>query len=311
MNAYTKLNSFVLSIFLVSGLSVTDVFAADDSFERRFAVSEPLELDVETGSGSINIRSGSDTEVTVEGRIRVKRRFLWGKPRNADELIQELKDNPPIEMDNGRLRVGHIRDRNLRNKVSISYEIVVPIGTEIDAESGSGSITVSDIAAPVDVQAGSGSVKLGNITGSAKARTGSGSIRAEGVGGAFDGKSGSGSIYLEQTAPGDVVVSTGSGSSNLIGVAGSVRASAGSGRITVDGRQEGDWKLDTGSGSVRVSLPVDAAFELDAESGSGRIDIDHPLTVEGRISKKRVVGQVRGGGPLLRIDTGSGGIRVN
>ena len=154
-------------------------------------------------------------------------------------------------------------------------------------------------------------MRLENIAASAKARTGSGSIRADGVGGAFDGKSGSGSIYLEQTAPGDVVVSTGSGSSNLNGVTGSVRASAGSGRITVDGRQEGDWKLDTGSGSVRVSLPADAAFELDAESSSGGIEIDHPLTVEGRISKKHVIGTVRGGGPLLRIDTGSGKIRVN
>ena len=154
-------------------------------------------------------------------------------------------------------------------------------------------------------------MRLENITGSTKAHTGSGSIRAEGVAGTFNGESGSGSIYLEQTAPGDVVVSTGSGSSNLKGITGSVRASSGSGRITVDGRQEGDWKLDTGSGSVRVSLPEDAAFELDAESNSGGIDIDHPLTVEGRISKRHITGTVRGGGPLLRIDTGSGRIRVN
>ena len=311
MKATTKLKTLILSILLLSGLPAADAFAADDTFERSFTVSEPLVLDVDTGSGSIKIRSGSGDEVTINGKIQVQRRFPWGKPRNADELIQEVKDNPPIEIDDGRLRVGHIRDRKLRNSVSISYEIVVPIGTEIFAETGSGSISVSDIAAPVDVHAGSGSVKLENITGSAKAHTGSGSIRAEGVGGAFDGKSGSGSIYLEQTAPGDVVVSTGSGSSNLSGVTGSVRASAGSGRITVDGRQEGDWKLDTGSGSVRVSLPADAAFELDAESNSGGIDIDHPLTVEGRISMKHVIGTVRGGGPLLRIDTGSGGIRVN
>jgi len=311
MKATTKLKTLILSILLLSGLPAADALAADDTFERSFTVSEQLVLDADTGSGSIKIRSGSGDKVTINGKIQVLRRFPWGKPRNADELIQEVKDNPPIEMEDSRLRVGHIRDRKLRNRVSISYEIVVPIGTEVFAEAGSGSISVSDIAAPVDVHAGSGSVKLENITGSATARTGSGSIRAEGVGGAFDGKSGSGSIYLEQTAPGDVVVSTGSGSSNLNGVTGSVRASAGSGRITVEGRQEGDWKLDTGSGSVRVSLPADAAFELDAESSSGGIEIDHPLTVEGRISKRHVIGTVRGGGPLLRIDTGSGRIRVN
>jgi DUF4097 and DUF4098 domain-containing protein YvlB len=307
MKAITKLNTLILSTLLLSGLSATDAFAADDTFERSFPVSTPLVLDVDTGSGSIKIRSGSGDEVTIEGKIRVRKRFFWSKPDNADELIQEVKDNPPIEMEDGRLRVGHIRYR----KLSISYVIVTPVGTEIVAETGSGSISVSDIAAPVDVHTGSGKVTLENITGSAKARTGSGSIRAEGVGGAFNGKSGSGSIYLEQTAPGDVVVSTGSGRSTLTGITGSVRVKAGSGRITIDGRQEGDWKLDTGSGSVRVSLPADAAFDLDAESSSGGIDVDHPLTIEGRISKKHVVGTVRGGGPRLEIETGAGRIRVN
>jgi len=311
MKATLTLKALVLTILLSFGLLAADVFAADDTFERSFTVSEPLILDVETGSGSIKIRSGSSDEVTVTGEIRVNRRSIWGKPRNADELIQEIKDNPPIENDDGRLRVGPIRDRSMRNKISISYEIVAPAGTEVSAESGSGSISVRDFAAPVDVHAGSGSVKLENISASAKARTGSGSIRAEGVGGAFDGKSGSGSVYLDQTAPGDVVVSTGSGSSNLNGVIGSVRASSGSGRITVNGQQEGDWKLHTGSGAVRVSLPADAAFDFDAESSSGGIEIDHPLTVEGKISKRHIRGEVRGGGPLLKIDTGSGRIRVN
>lgn len=311
MHATTRTTTLVLSILLLSGLPAADAFAADGRFEESFTVSGPLILDVETDSGSIRIRSGSDDEVTVIGEIQVRRRSILGKPRNADELVQEIEDAPPIEMNGNRLRVGPISDRSLRNKVSISYEIVAPVGTEISAGTGSGAISISDIAAPVEAHAGSGSVKLENIGAPARARTGSGSIRAEGVAGAFDGESGSGSIYLQQTAPGDVVVSTGSGSSNLVGVAGSLSASAGSGRITVDGRQEGDWVLDTGSGSVNVTLPANAAFELDAESNSGGIDIEHPLTMQGRISKRHVAGTVRGGGPLLRIDTGSGRIRVN
>jgi DUF4097 and DUF4098 domain-containing protein YvlB len=87
-------------------------------------------------------------------------------------------------------------------------------------------------------------------------------------------------------------------------------ARAGSGSITVDGYQQGDWDLDTGSGSITVRLPGDAAFALDAESRSGGITVDHPLTVQGKISKRHIRGEVRGGGPLLRIDTGSGSIRV-
>jgi len=310
MKTATKSGVSIFSILLLSALSATNAFAQDGVFEQTFTKSEPFVLEVDTGSGAIKVLSGPGDRVTVTGKIRVNRRFFGAKRGDADEIVQAVKDNPPIEIANDRVRVGHFDDRNLRKNISISYEIVVPTGTEVVAETGSGSISVTAISAPVDVHTGSGSVKLENIAGPVKARTGSGSITADGVGGAFSGRTGSGSISLVQTAPGDVVVATGSGSSELKGVVGSVRASAGSGRITVDGRQEGDWTLDTGSGGVRVSLPADAAFELDAESSSGGIDIDHPLTVQGQISKKHIRGQVRGGGPLLKIDTGSGGIRI-
>ncbi len=310
MKPTAKTHSLVFSLLLICSAFAANAAAADEIFERRFSVSDPLVLDVETGSGSIEIRSGAADEVIVTGRIEVHRRFLWGKPRNADEIVQDIKDNPPVEMDGSRLRVTHVKSWKLRNKVSIDYEITIPENAKVIAEAGSGSITVTDVAAYVDVHAGSGSLKLENISGDIKARTGSGSIRAEGVAGAFNAKSGSGSIHLEQIESGDVVVSTGSGSSTLNGIAGSVHASAGSGRISIDGRPEGDWKLDTGSGSVHLTLPSDAAFELDAETGSGGINVDHPLTPSGKISKKRVVGTVRGGGPTLLIDTGSGGIRI-
>ena len=136
------------------------------------------------------------------------------------------------------------------------------------------------------------------------------SFRAKQVAGGFWGKTGSGSIYLLQTAPGDVTVSTGSGSTELVGVDGALTASTGSGTIKVDGHQQGDWRLSTGSGSITVRLPDDAAFELDAESRSGGITVDHPLMVQRKISKPHIRGDVRGGGPLLEVDTGSGSIRV-
>jgi DUF4097 and DUF4098 domain-containing protein YvlB len=107
-----------------------------------------------------------------------------------------------------------------------------------------------------------------------------------------------------------VKVTTGSGSIELVGIAGALKAGTGSGKITVDGRQDGDWKLGTGSGSISVRLPGDAAFILDAESRSGGITIDHPLMVEGKISNRHIRGEVRGGGPLLKIDTGSGRVLV-
>jgi DUF4097 and DUF4098 domain-containing protein YvlB len=112
---------------------------------------------------------------------------------------------------------------------------------------------------------------------------------------------------------GDVSLSTGSGSIDATGVRGALRAVSGSGGIDVDGEMRGRWDLQTGSGSVSVGLPAQAAFNLVARAGSGRVTIDHPLTIQGRIDERMqtVNGTVRGGGPELNVRTGSGSIRID
>jgi DUF4097 and DUF4098 domain-containing protein YvlB len=291
-------------------LSATEAYAASGSFEQSFSVSEPIFLDVSTGSGSIEIRAGNVREIEVKGKITVRKGFFKRSGKEAEELVQRFEAEPPVNLDGQRLEVGHIKDRAYRNNVSISYEIVVPADTEVKSKTGSGSQSISGVAGPVEAGTGSGKVVLTNIGGAVNARSGSGAIKANEIAGAFEAHTGSGNVRLTQVAPGDVVVSTGSGSSELHGVVGALNVRAGSGRIEIDGQQDGTWDVDTGSGSVRITLPQDAAFELDAETGSGGISVDHPVTVQGRISKKHLRGDVRGGGDLLKVDTGSGGITI-
>ena len=58
-------------------------------------------------------------------------------------------------------------------------------------------------------------------------------------------------------------------------------------------------------------MPQDAAFDLNAHTGSGSITLNHPVTVEGSIGRKEVRGKVRGGGVPIDVQTGSGSIRIN
>ena len=296
---------------LLVGFWASDVQAAKKgTFERTLSVDETILLDVSTGSGSITISNGKSGTVEIVGHIKVGSGFFKRSADEMDDLIEHFEANPPVELENGRLRVGHIKDKAYRKNVSISYEIVVPANTEVISDTGSGSQKVSGIAAPVDADTGSGTITLTDIGGPVTARSGSGGIKADRVAGGFEAHTGSGSISLTQTAPGDVEATTGSGSIDLQGVVGSLRAKAGSGRIVIQGTQAGDWNVDTGSGSIRVDLPDDAAFSLDAESSSGGITVDHPVTVQGKISKRHLRGEVRGGGDSLNLDTGSGSIKV-
>jgi DUF4097 and DUF4098 domain-containing protein YvlB len=307
MKATSKLQILILSLLLLPALTAA---ADNDTFEETLTVPEGTMLDVATGSGSIEISAGSGREVSIIGKVKVNRKSFWRRAVDKEEILAQVLANPPVQLEGNQLSVGRFEDRSIGKRVSVSYVIVVPADTSIAADTGSGSITVTDIAAPVEASAGSGRLTLKNIGGPVRARAGSGRIHAEQVAGEFSGRAGSGSISLSQTAPGDVTVSTGSGSIELAGIDGALKASAGSGSITADGRQQGDWTLDTGSGSITVRLPDDAAFALDAESRSGSITVDHPLLVQGKISKRHIRGEVRGGGPLLKVDTGSGSIRV-
>jgi DUF4097 and DUF4098 domain-containing protein YvlB len=311
MNSKWSTKGLVVCGVLLSGLWSGQVQAASGSFQQTIQLDEAVLLDVSTGSGNIEIRPGDTREIEIIGRIKAGTGLFQRTQEEAEELVRQFEANPPVHVSNGEVRVGHIKDRAFNNNVSISYEIVVPADTKVKSHTGSGSQTISGLAGPVEAGTGSGELKLTDIGGSVAARSGSGAIRADGIAGAFEAHTGSGSVQLTQTAPGDVVVTTGSGSSELHGVDGALQVRAGSGRIVVDGKQDGVWNLDTGSGSVRIKLPEDAAFELDAESGSGSIVVDHPITVQGKISKRHLKGVVRGGGDILRIETGSGSIKVN
>lgn len=296
------------------------------SFDRTLSVSGDVSLDVHTGSGSIRVLTGPAGAVSIHGEIRAG---SWrSSSSDVAARVRRIEENPPIEQSGSVIRIGEDRHDDLYDNVSISYEITVPESTSVEAATGSGSTTIGDVRGPVNARTGSGSIHIGAVGsevaaksgsgsieiqragGRLDAETGSGSITAEGVNGPITARSGSGSIELVQTGEGDVDVQSGSGSIRIAGIRGGLRAEASSGSIRVEGELMGDWHLDGNSGRIIVDLPDDAAFELDARTRSGGIDLDHPVTVQGRISKNELRGTVRGGGHLLEIDSGSGSVRI-
>jgi hypothetical protein len=302
--------TLALSALLLTGCTNALAGKSKGSFEQTLAIDTPIQLDVRTGSGSITIQNGQAGRIEIVGTIVVWRDLFRRSTEEAEEMIRLFEADPPVEYSDGRLRVGHIKDRQFRNNVSVSYKITVPFETQVKSHTGSGSQEIIGIRGPAEVSTGSGDLTLTDIGGAVEARSGSGSIRADGIGGDFKANTGSGSVRLIQNAPGNVVASSGSGNIELSGIDGALRADTGSGRIKVEGKQDGPWELDTGSGSIQIRLPEDASFELDAVSHSGDIDINHPITVQGKITEDRLRGHVRGGDSLLHVRTGSGDIRI-
>ena len=102
---------------------------------------------------------------------------------------------------------------------------------------------------------------------------------------------------------------TGSGTIRLHGVSSALKASTGSGDIEADGQPSTDWKVSTGSGSIHLTVG-NAHFNLDADTGSGTINVAQPITMQGSLNRHHVSGVVNGGGPTIRANTGSGDIQI-
>src|SRR5439155_1418942 len=155
--------------------------AVHGQFERTLAVNGRVDLQVETGSGSIEVHRGGSNQVHVVGRISANEWFggdapdymdlvvgrisanEWFGGGNAEERVKKIENNPPIQQSGNDIRIGHIDDPELKHNISISYEITVPEGTQLRSSSGSGTQSIADIAGPLEANTGSGDLKLSNI----------------------------------------------------------------------------------------------------------------------------------------------------
>ena len=314
-----------LSLGLLAGFALAPAaFSSDCSFQRTLQVSGSVNLEITTGAGDINVRTGDSSQVQICGHVKASNWFGG----NMEEKVKRISANPPIQQSGNDIRIGHIDDASLRHNISISYDVVAPATTRLQAhtgsgnqrvegiqgqselESGSGDLQVSGVGDTVRAETGSGNITLDQVKGNVRSKTGSGDIRATGISGGFEGSTGSGDVVLQQTSSGSVHVDTGSGGMELRGVHGSLEAQAGSGDIRAEGDPSGGWSLRTGSGEVRLQLASSASYDLSARTSSGSISVNQPVTVQGTQNKHELHGKVHGGGVPVDIETGSGDIEV-
>jgi hypothetical protein len=112
---------------------------------------------------------------------------------------------------------------------------------------------------------------------------------------------------------GDLDLAAHNGGIGLDGVAGNVRGRTTNGGVDAEltGRT---WDgpgldLETTNGGVRLRIPDGYAARLETSTVNGNIEIDFPVTVQGRIGRElsTTLGE---GGPLVRAETTNGQVRL-
>jgi len=254
-----------------------------ERIERTFKVGDGAMLVLSNVSGDIAVSAAPGAEIRVEA---VKR------TRVADEAEAKRQlEATRVEFSewSGRVEV-RAEPRGHWNRVAVSYTVTVPPTTRLEVRSVSGDVTI------------------GAVKGEVQAETVSGTVNASGLGARAMLKAVSGDINLSQveqadelrieSVSGDVLAKTFKATNVDAGsVSGNVRLLGGSctralvrsvsGDIELDGGviKGGRYTLKTHSGDVRLFLDGKVGFELEADTFSGNIKTDLPLTMTGDVQE--------------------------
>jgi DUF4097 and DUF4098 domain-containing protein YvlB len=239
--------------------------------EKRFTTSDKPEVSLWTYDGAIEVRPWDKSEVQV---IVEKR----GSDKNAvaDIAVTATQNGNHIDV-----RVEWPRHTGISFGVSKSAKLIVsvPATTDIVARSGDGSIDVERIAGTIELRSGDGSIQARELMGDVNVQTGDGSVTLDGKFSGLRARTGDGSVRIH-AASGTSIAS--------------------------------DWDISTGDGSITLELPEGFNAELDAHTGDGDVNL-HDLTlsnVTGEVRRNTVKGRLGSGGPLVRLRTGDGAIRL-
>jgi len=162
------------------------------------------------------------------------------------------------------------------------FEVSVPMGTHVVANTWSGSLTVQHVVGEIEGHAQSGDITVHDAGDRVEVETLSGDVIVQGAKGDASIHTLSGDVQLDG-AHGNVEIETVSGDIELKDVISRhVRTNSTSGDLSYAGTIEngGRYEFTTHSGELRLRLPANVGAQLSLSTFSGEIDSDFPITLK-------------------------------
>ncbi len=320
-----------------------------EKIEKTYSVEAGGSLTVVSEFGAIEIQTAEQDEVKVvvakESKfklVKVAREVL------ADFEVAFEHDGPDVRIE-GVFKHGRGHWRKKLNQLKIRFLVTVPRQYNVDLDTSSGGISVADLDGEVRAKTSGGSLRFGDITGPVWGRTSGGGIELTSCGSPVDLKTSGGSIEVVDVA-GDVQaqtsgggirfgaiqgsiwgktsggnirgascsggadVQTSGGSIRLQRAGGSVNAKTSGGSIhaSVVTQLQSECSLRTSGGGITLTLIPDITVDVEAETSGGRVSTDFVVesVIQGKVPKNKLKGSINGGGPLLKLHTSGGNIRL-
>ncbi len=240
-------------------------------------------IDIENISGDVTVTRGGASDATVEivkaahGRDASQAKTELGLV-NVDVIERAGRAEIKVRYPNG------FEHRNIN--VSVNLTVTAPAGARVSARSVSGNIKITDIKGDLTARTVSGDVTINGAGRINEAKTISGNVEIADVktDGGIDAGTVGGDVRLRRVSARRVGAGTVSGDIHLEDVdAENVSAGSTSGSISFSGglTAHGRYELKAFSGDVRLGISGKTGFEIDANSFSGDIRSDFPITTHG------------------------------
>jgi hypothetical protein len=256
----------------ISAFSSTDwPWRASQQVERTVAIDGPTPVVIDNRAGSIKVQRGDGNVVSVSAEL------FAPSPHLLDEMVltTELRDSRVV------IRSDWPAHRHGRRARLI---VTVPSGTDVEANTAGGSITLTQTHGSGTVTTIGGSIKVVGTNGEVHARTSGGAIRVDDHTGPVHATTSGGSVQLAGVLTGLVEAKTAGGAIHIEGAdRATVTASTSGGSIHVRGRLVGHSRIKTAGGSVSVAIPSDSHVHVDGKGSSASSDFAGLDTQRGRI----------------------------
>lgn len=268
--------------------------------ERRFETGAEVYLDIESRNGDVIVQGGDIAEVRIVAEVDIDAESLADAERDVRAVEEGMR------ADDSRVKV--VAPSSERTTflffgrgLKVDYRVTVPRQTQVKVESRNGRVEVVEAGGDVAVENRNGSVRIEKIGGDARISSRNGRVEAVDCAAEVYLMSRNGSAHATKI-DGSVSAETRNGDVSVQDARGSVKMRSRNGSLRYTGRVDANLDIEVeGDGSVRLAIPADSRFELDAEAVRGDVRSDLPVRETSASSGRR---------PTVRLRTVNGSIKI-
>jgi lia operon protein LiaG len=229
-------------------------------------------------------------------------------------IIPEKRDNVKAELDTDSSKNVELKADLSGNKLSIEVLSKATVGINLSFSNMKLYVYIpEDYSKDLEINSVSGKIEAEKLSiKEFVCRNTSGSVNLKDISAdKFDYSNTSGALKADNLITKEANVKAVSGSMDIDGFTGDITGSETSGTIDITYKTfKNDVQLNSVSGSIKLRLPENSGFALDARSTSGSINSDFGITIEGEVDKNKKIGYVKNKDNKINIKTVSGSIKI-